>query len=189
MVANPNPHWTVKEYLVYEAEGEIKHEYIDGGIYAMTGGTVNHSAITANTMIAIGRQLDRSNCSLHSSDMRLKVSESRYVYPDLSAVCGQAVTDDHSTTLLNPILVVEVTSPSSMDYDRLAKRDYYHAVPSIQGYLIIDQHRIFAELYTRASIGWLLRQFSDLDDAAPLEMLACALPLAQVYRGISFEDA
>ena len=76
-----------------------------------------------------------------------------------------------------------------MDYDRLAKRGYYHAVPSIQGYLIIDQRRIFAELYTRASIGWLLRQFSDLDAAAPLEMLACALPLAQVYRGISFEDA
>lgn len=189
MVANPYPCWTIEEYLVYEAESKIKHEYIDGEIHAMTGGTGNHSEIKMNTAVAIGRQLDHSNCSLRNSDMRLKVSESRYVYPDLSAVCGKAAYDDNSTTLLNPILVVEVTSPSSMDYDRLAKRDYYHAAPSIQGYLIIDQHRIFAELYTRASTGWLLRQFSDLDDEIPLEMLSCALPLAQVYRGILFENA
>ena len=189
MVTNPRPNWTVEEYLVYEAGSEMKHEYIDGEIYAMTGGTGNHSEIKMNVAIAIGRQLDDSNCSLRDSDMRLKVSESRYVYPDLSAVCGKAAYDDSTTTLLNPILVEEVTSPSSVDYDRLAKRDYYYAVPSIQGYLIIDQHRVFAELYTRTPFGWLLQQFSDLDAVIPLEMLSCALPLAQVYRGILFEGA
>lgn len=189
MLANSKPKWTVEEYLVYEADSETRHEYIDGEIYAMTGGTVHHSAITTNTTIAIGRQLDNSVCSLHSSDMRVRVSPSKYVYPDLSAVCGKADCDDNDTTLLNPILVVEVTSPSSGDYDRLAKRDYYYAVPSIQGYLIMDQYRVFAELYTRTSFGWFLRQFSDWDDVIPLEMLSCDLPLAQVYRGILFEGA
>ena len=189
MLAKSKPNWTVEEYLVYEADSETRHEYIDGEIYAMTGGTGNHSEIKMNTAIAIGRQLDDSNCSLRNSDMRVKISESRYVYPDLSAVCGKADYDDNDTTLLNPILVVEVTSPSSGDYDRLAKRDYYYAVPSIQGYLIMDQYRVFAELYTRTSFGWFLRQFSDWDDVIPLEMLSCDLPLAQVYRGILFEGA
>ena len=189
MVANYRPKWTVAEYLAYEGDSEFKHEYIDGEIYAMTGGTGNHSEIKMNTAIAIGRQLDDSNCSLRNSDMRVRVSPSRYVYPDMSAVCGKASYDDNSTTLLNPILVVEVTSPSSMDYDRLAKRHYYQAVPSIQGVLIIDQHRVFAELHTRKPDGWLWQQFSDLDAVIPLEMLDCTLPLAQVYRGILFEDA
>ena len=189
MVANYRPHWTVAEYLAYEEASEFKHEYIDGEIYAMTGGTGNHSEIKMNTAIAIGRQLDDSNCSLRDSDMRVRVSPSRYVYPDMSAVCGKASYDDNSTPLLNPILVVEVTSPSSMDYDRLAKRHYYQAVPSIQGILIIDQHRVFAELHTRKPDGWLWQQFSDLDAVIPLEMLDCTLPLTQVYRRILFEDA
>ena len=189
MVANYRPKWTVAEYLAYEGDSEFKHEYIDGEIYAMTGGTGNHSEIKMNTAIAIGRQLDDSNCSLRNSDMRVRVSPSRYVYPDMSAVCGKASYDDNSTILLNPILVVEVTSLSSMDYDRLAKRHYYQAVPSIQGILIIDQHRVFAELHTRKPDGWLWQQFSDLDAVIPLEMLDCTLPLAQVYRGILFEDA
>ncbi len=183
-------YWTVEKYLAHEAESEIKHEYIDGGIYAVTGGTFNHSLITANALVAIGSQLHNSDCSPLSSDMRVKVGEARYVYPDLSVVCGTAIfDDDDSTILLNPILIAEVTSPSSIDYDRVIKREYYRAVASIQAYLVIDQHRVLAELYTRTQMGWLLQHFSNLDDKVPLEMLACTLPLAQVYRGITFDKA
>ena len=73
MLANPKSKWTVEEYLVYEADSETRHEYIDGEIYAMTGGTGNHSEIKMNVAIAIGRQLDNSNCSLRNSDMRVRV--------------------------------------------------------------------------------------------------------------------
>lgn len=191
MASNPIPHkWTVEEYLAYELEADIRHEYLDGEIYAMSGGTDNHSVMTANTTIAIGRQLDDSNCLIRSSDMRIKISDTKYVYPELSVVCGDPHYDnDNPTILINPIVVVEITSPSSISYDRITKRDFYCGLPSVQGYLILDQHRIFAELYTRHKTDWLLRQFMDIDDSVPLDMLNCTLPLKQVYRGIVFDDS
>lgn len=190
MVTNLKPRLSVQEYLAWEAENEIKHEYIDGEVYAMSGGTGKHSSIMINITIAIGQQLGDSLCSLHSSEMRVKVNDSTYVYPDLSAVCGKSSYEDESEiSLLNPILVVEVTSPSSIEFDRLAKRDLYREVPSIQGYLVVDQHRVCAELYTRADVGWLLQVYTDPDDVIPLEMLNSELPLAEIYRGISFEEA
>ncbi|MCY4071228.1 MAG: Uma2 family endonuclease [Chloroflexi bacterium] len=190
MVTNLKPRLTVQEYLAWEAENEIKHEYIDGEVYAMSGGTGKHSSIIINITVAIGQQLGDSVCALHSSEMRVKVAENRYVYPDLSAVCGvEQFEDEGETSLLNPILVVEVTSPSSIERDRVAKRDLYHEVPSIQGYLVIDQHRLCTELYIRADIGWLLQVYTDPDDVIPLEMLNCELPLAEIYRGIRFEEA
>ena len=85
---------TVAEYFDWEAGEEIKHEYIDGEIFDMTGGTRTHSRIIINLTLAIGRQLDDSNCVLHSSEMRVKVRDTRYVYPDLSAVCGQEILED-----------------------------------------------------------------------------------------------
>ncbi len=190
MIVNRVHQMTVEEYLAFEVGSEIKNEYIDGEIYAMTGGTGKHSSITINTIIAIGIQLRSSDCSLHSSDMRIKVGPSRYVYPDLSAVCGNATYDDDSaTTLLNPVLVIEVTSPSSIDYDRVIKREYYGAVESLQAYLVIDQHQALAELYTRTQEGWNLQEFADMDAVVPLDVIGRSLPLTEVYRGITFEAA
>ena len=190
MVTNLKPRLSVQEYLAWEAENEIKHEYIDGEVYAMSGGTGKHSSIMINITIAIGQQLGDSLCALHSSEMRVKVNDSRYVYPDLSAVCGKSSYEDESEiSLLNPILVVEVTSPSSIEFDRVAKRDLYREAPSIQGYLVVDQHRVCAELYNRADVGWLLQVYTDPDDVIPLEMLNSELPLAEIYRGIAFDEA
>ncbi len=181
---------TVAEYLEWEAGEEIKHEYIDGEILDMTGGTRTHSRIIINLTLAIGRQLDDSNCVLHSSEMRIKVRDTRYVYPDLSAVCGQEILEDErELTLLNPAFIVEVTSPSSTTYDRVDKRDFYFDVPSIQAYLIVDQDRLRADLYTRAQEGWFVRVFNQLDDVIPLAALNCEVSLAQVYRSIEFAEA
>ena len=189
MATNPTSHWTVDEYLVYEAEADIKHEYIDGEIFAMSGGTDNHSVMSANTIIAIGRQLDDSDCLIRSSDMRVKISDTKYVYPELSIVCGEpSYDDDNPTILTNPVFVVEITSPSSINYDRITKRDYYFSLSSLQGYLILDQHRIFAELYRRREAGWYLQTFKNIDEDVPLDMLGCTLTLSQVYRGIAFND-
>jgi len=89
--------------------------------------------------------------------------------------------------LVNPVIVIEVTSPSTMDIDRREKKDVYFEVPSIQAYLIIDQHRVCAELSTRGDAGWHVKTFEDLDDFIPLEPLDCQLALSQVYRGVTFE--
>ncbi len=178
---------TVEQYLALETESEIRHEYIDGEIFPMTGGTLNHDEITVNLTLTLGAQLMDSNCRLHTSHMRVGVSPTRYVYPDLSAVCGHAETDDGTTTLLNPIFVAEVTSPSSIERDRIRKLELYGAVPSIQGYLILDQERVFAQWHTRTESGWHLQQFSDLADEIALEPLNCVLSLAQVYRNVNLD--
>ena len=179
---------TVEQYLVLEAESEIRHEYIDGEILPMTGGTGNHGAIIAYTIAALISAIGDRDCVVRASTVRVKVDETKYVYPDVSVVCGESIyASDDGTTLLNPTVVVEVTSPSSHSYDHVDKVTYYGAVPSIQGYLILDQDRAFAEWYTRTESGWHLQQFSDLDDEIPLEPLGCTLSLSQVYRGVAFE--
>ena len=142
---------TVAEYLEWEETNEVKHEYIDGELRSMTGANRNHNRIMTNVTIAIGRQLDNSNCSLLSSQMKVKVGETRYLYPDLSAVCGEETFErENEMVLLNPVLVIEVTSPSSIEFDRGEKRDFYFDVPAIQQYLVIDQHRVYVERNTRS---------------------------------------
>ena len=113
-----------------------------------------------------------------------------YLYPNIVAVCGEERYESASEiVLLNPALAIEVTSPSSVGYDRGEKKDLYLEVPSIQAYLIIDQHRVCAELSIRSEAGWQTTAFETLDDVVPLDVLDCKLPLAQVYRGISFEES
>ena len=176
---------TVEEYLAFDDASEIRNEYINGEIIPMTGGTGNHSAIIAYTIATLIDLLEHTDCLVRSSDMRVRIDDTKYVYPDVSVVCGDSIfEDENSTILLNPTLAVEVTSPSSLAHDHVDKVAYYGAVPSIQGYLILDQERVFAAMYTRAESGWHLQQFSSLDDAIALEPLACSLSLAQVYRGI-----
>jgi len=180
--------WTIAEYLAYELETGIKHEYIDGEIYAMTGGTENHSKIKVNTLIALGKQLTQATtCSIYDSDMRIKITDVKYVYPDMSVVCGESVfADEEHTMLTNPTLVVEVLSATSANYDKGTKADYYLSLPSLQAYLLLAQDRAHAQLYTRHEAGWLLREFKGLEAIVPLESINCTLALSEAYRNIQF---
>ena len=119
MAANPRHYWTAEEFLAFEAASKFKHELVNGEVYDMTGGTGDHSQISASAIISVGRQLDNSSCTVNTSDMMLKVSNDRYLYPDMSVVCGQPFYEDDSRlVLLNPTLVVEVTSQTTATYDR-----------------------------------------------------------------------
>ena len=177
---------TVAEYLVFEEGSEIKHEYIDGEIYPMPGVTKKHDNIVINCIVALGILLRSSHCQIYTSDMRVRISVTRYVYPDFSVVCNGVKTADNTTNILNPTLVAEVTSPSSIDYDRGLKREFYQSVDSMQIYLIIDQDRPFVELHTRQDAGWTLREFSGLDASLPLDTIGCQLPLAEIYHQVEF---
>jgi len=180
---------SVAEYLEWEERQELKHEYIDGEIIEMTGGTGKHSKIPVNITLALASGIDMSEYMIFNSAMRIKVSATNYVYPDLSVVRGVEIYEDESElTLLNPIFVVEVTSPSSVTRDRVDKLGYYLEVPSIQAYLIVDQDRPRAHLHTRAEDRWMLQIFDSADDVIQLPMLNCQLPLEQVYRGILFDE-
>lgn len=189
MAANPKRYWTASEFLAFVANSEFKHELIDGEVYDMSGGAGEHSQIAANIIIGLGRLLESTSCRVNTSDMMLKVSDDRYLFPDVSVVCGNPEYEDESRlALLNPILVVEVTSPSSAVDDRGLKRESYLRLPSVQAYLIIDQHRLNVELYERADVGWRLQVFTNPDDVILLKTLNIEAPLAQIYRGIAFEE-
>ena len=184
MVVDSIRQMTVEEYFAFDEASEYKNEYIDGEVIPMTGGTIYHGIIMANASGELRHLLKGRDCRVISSDMRNRVSSTRYVYPDFSVVCGEPETDERAVTLWNPTLVAEVTSPSSLDYDRGDKLRYYQSIDSLQVYLVIDQHRVFVELYERQDAGWLRREFSDLDAVVPLPALDCEVPLAEIYHGV-----
>ena len=181
--------WSFEEYLAYEIESEIKHEYIDGEIYAMAGSTENHSLIMMNTTTEINLQLRDTLCRLHSSKMKIKISETKYVYPDFSAVCSKPIFDDDKHMILtNPVLVAEILSPSTEKYDRGLKSTFYRNLPTLKQYLIIEQSRIHIELLTRQEGGWFVQDFDQFDVAIPLDAIGVQLPVSEVYRGIEFNE-
>ena len=189
----PPPHprpgtWTVEEYFVLLEANETTLEYIDGTIYDMPGATDEHNQIIPNITIALGNQLRGSKCSLRSSTMQVRVDETKYVFPDLSVVCGKAQLDNDNLTLLNPIVVAEVISPSSVRYDRITKRAFYQAIPSVRTYLIVEQRRVHVELHTRLEDGWALQEYSDMDDKLVIESVNCELALAEVYAGVALPE-
>lgn len=189
MASDPVPRkWSIEEYLSHEEQTGVKHEYIDGAIYAMSGGTESHSRITANAMIALGQQLRDASCDINTCDLRIQISPTRFVYPDFSVVCGEAqFADERRTMLLNPVLVVEVMSPSTAAYDRGMKGEFYRSLSSLRGYLLLDQNRVYAQFFSRQESGWLMQEFSDLEVSIPLTMIDATLPLREVYRGIRFD--
>ena len=189
MAINRSPVMTVEDYFEWELQQERKHEYIDGVVYEMPGVSFNHDAIAVNIIYLFINCLDRKRFSLHTAAMRVQVSPSRYVYPDLTIVRGRSATSDASQyNLINPSVVLEVISPISEDRDRLDKLGYYYDVPTIEAYLLVDQQQVRAELCTRGDAGWQRQIYAELDDAVSLPMLDCELPLDQVYLGIDFKS-
>ncbi len=177
---------TVEEYFAFDEATDTRYEYIDGEIIPLSGGTLYHGIIMANCIGAFWQRLKGSGCRVVSSDMRNRVSPTRYVYPDFCVFCGDPATDDRAVNLWNPTLVGEVTSPSSVSRDRGEKRLYYQRIPSLQVYLVIDQFEARVEVDTRQESGWQTVEYAGQDAIIPLPALECELPLAEIYDGISF---
>lgn len=189
MAINRSPLMTVEDYFEWELQQERKHEFIDGVVYEMPGVSFNHDIIVSNLIYMFVNCLDRARFRFHTAELRVQASPSRYVYPELTIVRGRSLASDVSEyNLINPFVVLEVTSPSSIDRDRVDKLGYYFDLPSVEAYLIVDQHRVCAELYTRGDSGWQRQIYTELNDVISLAMLDCELPLDQVYLGIAFEE-
>ena len=142
---------TGEEYLTYERTAPFKTEFINGELYAMAGGSMPHSIISANLIIAVGSRLRGGGCRVFTSDMKVHVpADSSYLYPDLSALCGAPrLHDQQRDVLLNPSVVAEVLSPATELYDRNVKFDQYRQLDSLREFLLVAQHRMRVELWTR----------------------------------------
>ena len=175
---------TVEEYFAYDDAIDYKSEYIDGTVYPMMSATATHAAISVNVACELGTRLNREDCQPLLGNMRIGVSSTRFLYPDFSVHCGEPELDERAINLFNPILLGEVTSPFATIYEYGNKRSYFHSIPSLQVYLVIDQYQTQVEVDSRHDGIWQTQEYAGLDTVIPLPALDCELPLAEIYRGI-----
>lgn len=192
MASNPLPHFTEEQYLSLERAAETKSEFYHGEIFAMSGGSTRHARLQANLLAAVhGCLLDRP-CDVFGSDHRLKIQATGLItYPDLSVVCGdiQYAFDDIKDTLINPILLAEVLSPSTESFDRGNKFFSYRQIPTLRDYLMISQSQLLVEHFHRGdNASWTLTAFTSLDDMIALPAIQIELPLRDIYRRVIFEN-
>lgn len=184
---------TPEEYLRREHDAAEKHEYYHGEVFAMSGGTFEHSRITANVIRELGNRLVGTPCGVQESNLRVRVPRTTlYTYPDASVLCGDPQFDPLDTgrrTLTNPTLLVEVLSPSTESWDRGGKFDNYRLIDSLREYVLISWDAPRVETYQRQPDGkWVFAAALGLSAAALLNSIHVELPLAEVYRGVSLPE-
>lgn len=185
------PAISVEEYLRREEVSTGKHEFHEGEILAMSGGTFEHSSVAANIVGALWNRLRGSDCRVLGSNMRVRVMPSeRYVYPDATIVCGQPQfdpLDKKKTTILNPRVIIEVLSESTEAYDRGAKFTRYPNIDSFEEYVLVSQTQPVVETIFRQPGGaWGFGTWTGIGSVAVLRSINLELPLAEVYLGWNF---
>jgi Uma2 family endonuclease len=207
-VAVSGPPFAVSEYLRRERTALRKHEYRDGEILLMAGGSPDHSLIVANVIGEIGTRLKGKSCHIYDSNLRVNISETvgrrpgyplpgcvplspvLYTYPDATVICGPRAfdrSDEENQTVINPRLIVEVLSPTTEAYDRGEKFDRYRQIESFDQYVLVTTTAPRIEVFLRQAQGlWLLAVYSGLDAIAKLSAIDIDLPLSEVYLGVEF---
>lgn len=186
------PELSEAEYLEIERHAECKSEFFAGEVFAMAGGTLEHSLIATNFAAEVRALLRGHPCAPYNSDLRLKVEATGlFTYPDLSVVCGPVqFADAGRDTILNPTLIGEVLSDSTEAYDRGKKFENYRHIPSLQEYLLVSQKEPRIEQFLRQTDGnWLLREAAGRDARLELPSLNITLALAEVYARVEFGRA
>ena len=181
-------HYTYSEYLAVEEESPIRHEYLDGEIYAMAGGTPDHAALAAAILSMIRAQLPRG-CRAFTSDLRVRLPATGLTtYPDGAVVGGgtQRAPED-AVAVTNPLVLIEVTSNSSEDYDRGEKLRHYQAIPTAREILILSHREPRISVHRRGEDGWTSFE-AGAGESVTLESIGGVVRVDEVYRE-GLEDA
>jgi Uma2 family endonuclease len=180
------PRFTPTEYLAWEQQQEFRHEYVDGEVYAMTGGTLNHSEIASNFTSILKQHLKGSGCRILNSDAKVQILESNsYLYPDVSVTCDDL--DRSATKFISyPCLIVEVLSPTTEAYDRGDKFARYRRSTTLQDYVLVSTNAMRIDLYQRNERSrWEILSY-DAGDVIDLPSVNLNIPVAQIYEDIIF---
>jgi len=190
MIAVPNqlPKLTPTEYFAWEEQQLHRHEYINGEVYAMSGGTQNHSRIALKFGALLDNHLSNSSCRVFNSDCRVKIVETNdYTYPDVSVSCDprDKTTDQYITY---PCIIIEVLSDTTEAYDRGKKFFHYRQNPQLQDYVLVSSQEIAIDLYRKNTNGhWEIINYRP-GDTVELQSINLSFPIEQVYRGIDFSE-
>lgn len=177
-------HIAFDEYVRMEEMSPIRHEWLDGAVWAMAGGTPGHAAISVNVSTTLSNQLRGKPCRVFGSDLRVRVRATGLgTYPDVSVICGKVQLDSHDarkSTALNPKVLVEVLSASTERYDRGEKLEHYKKISSLEEIVMVSTSGRQVEVWRRGKAGW--RRTEHRSGSATLTSIGCELALAEVYR-------
>ena len=178
---------TAQEYLAWESNHECRSEYRDGEILAMAGASAPHNRIVANLLGELHQQLKGKPCDVYPSDLKTRVTATRYTYPDVIIVCGEPLFDSEASDVLtNPTVVFEVLSPSTEAADRGEKFSAYQQCESLQEYVLIAQDKVSVERYTRQESGlWLYERLAQRENTLTLSSVSASLCLDEIYYRVS----
>jgi Uma2 family endonuclease len=195
--------YTEDEYFAWDERSQERWEFVPDGpldtlgrrtgtIRAMSGGTADHSGIAANLIsaLAVGlRDAGRHTCRVFNSDLKVSAADGRKTFPDVSVICGPLKYHRlRQDTIANPILIAEVLSPSTAQFDRGEKWASYQTIPSLKHYLLLATDKARVELYTRQEQGWLLETYEGLGSHVSLSALNITLALADLYAQVEFSN-
>jgi len=177
--------YTYADYVALELQSPTKHEFFDGEIYAMAGGSEEHSALAAEVLRVLGNAVGDRPCRVHTSDLRIYVeAPGLATFPDGAVICGSLQQHEPSpkATALNPMILVEVTSDSSEDYDIGEKVEYYQTIPSLREYIVVSHRERRITVHSREAHGTWNTRMATAGGAAKVDSLATELAIDEIYR-------
>jgi len=181
--------YTIEEYLEMEQNAEVKHEYYQGEIFAMSGSKVPHNIIATNLTGILTQKLKGKSCRPFKSDQRIHIPvNSFFTYPDISIVCGEIQTlNDDNWNIINPSVIFEVLPKTTRDYDLGGKFSLYREIPSLKEYLLIESEFLKVLAFRINKAGhWELEEYSNMNDELTIETIGISLLLTDIYEGVNF---
>jgi len=183
--------YTVEEYLAFERKAAVKHEFYNGNIVEMPGGTINHNLIATNFAVALSIALEEKDEKylVINSDMKIQIPAfNHFVYPDTVVVCEKpAFYEDNKDVITNPLLIVEVMSPSSQVYDQGEKFYKYRTLPSLQEFVLASQEQPWVNTFYRGKPNTWIETLADkLESTIHFKSIDCEIDLKRIYKNVEF---
>ncbi|WP_016952790.1 Uma2 family endonuclease [Anabaena sp. PCC 7108] len=185
-------YYTPEEYLELEEKAEYKNEYRDGDIVLMTGGTTNHNKIAGNFYADLKFALKKKNYDVYIGDVRLWIPRYRqYTYPDVMVIQGEPIyTGANTTTVMNPLLIAEVSSKSTSNYDQSDKFLYYRSIPEFKEYILINQYQYHVMQYVKTDDGkWIFTEYESESDILKLQTVDFQIDFNDLYEQVNFKQS
>jgi Uma2 family endonuclease len=183
-------YYSPAEYLELEVNSDIRHEYINGLIIPMTGGTPDHNQVAGNFYAVLNFALKRQPYRVFVTDQRLWIPNRKiHTYPDIMVVQTPLIFEEgRKDTITNPVMIAEVLSTSTKNYDKDEKFAAYRTIPSFQEYILIDQYTMHVEQYSKTDHNkWIFSEYSDSHDSLNLAAISCQILLEDIYDKVDFE--
>ncbi len=187
MKAHKIPDITVEEYIRMEQETNTKHEYHDGEVFALAGGTINHGLLCGNAYAEIRNKLSKNDnkCIPFTSEVKIYIEKrNSYLYPDCMVICGDIEkSKEESNAVTNPVLIVEVLSRSTAEYDRGDKFYFYRQLSSFKEYVLIEQDRYVVDVHYKSKNSdlWRITRYEGLDKKIKLQSINIEITMEELY--------